>query len=369
MASQVTMRVAFRVDASLDIGSGHVMRCLTLAQILRDNGADCVFISRAHRGNLNDAVRAQGFVTMELAAVETAADGEDEYRRWLGVTQRQDAMETADRLAALPSLDWLVVDHYALGAEWESALGGTYRRLLAIDDLVNRRHVASILLDQTFQRRAEEYREWVNPDCELLCGVEHVLLRPEFDAWRRPSIQRRKDGRLGRILISLGGVDKENLSKTVLQALDGLAAESGIWLDVVLGGSSPWIEDIRAVAGGMAATVEVHVNVGNMAEMLANCDLAIGAAGTSAWERCCLGVPTLMLVLAANQEEIGARLASSGVAQMLPNDAALPGELVRWVRHFAAEPDLLSAMSARAASLVAGNGATGLARKMLEAIQ
>lgn len=369
MASQATMQVAFRVDASLDIGSGHVMRCLTLAQILRDNGADCVFVSRMHRGNLHDVIRAQGFVTMELTAVEAATNSEDEYQRWLGVTQQQDALETADQLAALPPLDWLVVDHYALGAEWESALGGMYRRLLAIDDLVNRRHVASILLDQTFQRREEEYREWVNPDCELLCGVEHVLLRPEFDAWRRLSIQRREGGQLRSILISLGGVDKENLSKTVLASLDDLAAESGIRLDVVLGGSSPWVENIRAFAGGMAATVEVHVNVGNMAEMLANSDLAIGAAGTSAWERCCLGVPTLMLVLAANQKEIGARLASSGVAQMLPNDAALQGELVRWVQRFAAEPDLLSSMSARAASLVAGNGATGLVRKMLEAIE
>lgn len=368
MGIRAVTRVAFRVDASLDIGSGHVMRCLTLARALRERGAQCCFVSRMHAGHLCAMITAEGFEVMPLPAVDagTAVTGEDEYRRWLGVSQEQDARDTAACLARVAPLDWLVVDHYALGAPWELSLKGYYGKLLVIDDLVNRAHVADLLLDQTFMRDATDYQPWVNPECVLLCGVEHVLLRPEFDLWRGPSLARRKPARLQRILISLGGVDKDNVTRTVLLAIDELAAQAGIGIDVVLGGSSPWIDNIRALVETLAANVHLHVNAHNMAELLAGCDLAIGAAGTSAWERCCLGVPTLMLVLAANQAEIGAKLGQSGVACMLANDAALAAELAGRVAALSAEPALLAEMSARAAALVAGNGASSLADIMVQ---
>ncbi|MFJ3056120.1 UDP-2,4-diacetamido-2,4,6-trideoxy-beta-L-altropyranose hydrolase [Herbaspirillum sp. NPDC087042] len=367
MSVKAATRVAFRVDASLDIGSGHVMRCLTLARVLRERGAQCYFVSRMHAGHLCDMITADGFRVMPLPAVVAgpAVAEQDEYRRWLGVSQEQDARETATNLATVAPLDWLVVDHYALGAPWELSLKGYYGKLLAIDDLVNREHVADLLLDQTFMRDAGDYRPWVNAECVLLCGVEHVLLRPEFDLWRAPSLARRKQASLQRILISLGGVDRDNVTRTVLLALDEVAAQGGIDIDVVLGGSSPWIDDIRGLIATLAANVQLHVNAHNMAELLAGCDLAIGAAGTSAWERCCLGVPTLMLVLAANQAEIGAKLGQSGVACMLVNDAALAGELASTVAAFSAEPAMLAKMSVRAAALVGGNGAARLADAMM----
>jgi UDP-2,4-diacetamido-2,4,6-trideoxy-beta-L-altropyranose hydrolase len=236
---------------------------------------------------------------------------------------------------------------------------------LVLDDLANRRHDADILLDQTFGRQQADYRSLVNAGCELRCGVENVLLRPEFDDWRPRSLARRTSSpALKSILVSLGGVDKDNLSREVLLALDRCGFLPDAEICLVLGESSPWGAEMRQLVETLMLRVELKVAVGNMAELLAGCDLAVGAAGTSAWERCCLGVPTLMLVLADNQREIATRLSSTGAAQLLPSGPALQKQLIEAVQGFRAEPDRLLGMSEKAAALVPCSGASGLARAM-----
>lgn len=311
----MAQNIAFRVDASLQIGAGHVMRCLTLADALKARGARCRFISRAHPGHLIELIRERGYEVNSLLAftqhaqaaikiiAKSAADtqGEPVHAAWLGGTWQTDAEETAAILSTCQP-DWLVVDHYALDHRWEAALAHHYRKLLAIDDLADRQHCCDMLLDQNLGRHSQDYAALVDARCRLLVGPQYALLRPEFAALREYSLQRRHaQPAIRRLLISMGGVDQYNATGQVMQALQTCALPVYCHITVVMGLTAPWLQNVQELAAQMPWTTEVLVNVNDMAQHMANSDLAIGAAGSTSWERCCLGLPTLMVVLAANQ--------------------------------------------------------------------
>ncbi|TDO16637.1 MULTISPECIES: UDP-2,4-diacetamido-2,4,6-trideoxy-beta-L-altropyranose hydrolase [Halomonas] len=378
--------VAFRADASLEIGSGHVMRCLTLAEALKAQGAECHFLCREHPGHLCELIAARGFAVHRLPLDENAADTdavstsepEPAHAHWLGASWVQDAAACQPILAELAPA-WLVVDHYALDHRWETAvlskLSGSAPRLLVIDDLADRRHVADLLLDQNLGRRAEDYRGRVPEACQVLAGPRYALLRPEFREWREASLSRRaREPRLQRLLINLGGVDKDNVTGQVLDALTACDLPDDLQISVVMGASAPWRKSVTAQAREMPWPTEVVVNVSDMARRMAEADLAIGAAGSTSWERCCLGLPTLMVVLADNQREIADALAGKGAA--LPLDLSeLEASLVAQLAALTA-PDMLSTTCQRAADLVDGKGATrvmavmqGVGRHILRPMQ
>ncbi len=318
------MKVVFRADASLQIGTGHVMRCLTLADALAARGADCQFISRVHPGNLIEFVRSRGYIVHTLsespAGVEVDPIGDQAHSvahsHWLGVSQAQDAEACASILAELQP-DWLIMDHYALDARWERALKPYYRRLMVIDDLADRPHESDLLLDQTYSREAEDYRAWVPASCRLLCGSQYALLRPEFAALRPYSLQRRAKPQLRQLLITMGGVDRDNATGKVLEALHACSLPVDCQVTVVMGATAPWLTEVERLAQNMPWSTQVTVGVRDMAQLMADSDLAIGAAGATSWERCCLGLPTIMLVLADNQRDIAQALYYSGAAQLV----------------------------------------------------
>ena len=360
-------QIAFRVDASLRSGAGHVMRCLTLANALRAQGAICRFVCRQQAGDLIDLLHESGYEVLTLAPSHDIArtDSTNRYADWLMTSWQTYAKQTRATLAATGSHDWLVVDHYALDAQWEEAMSDVCRHLLVIDDLANRQHRADLLLDQTFERKSEDYQTLVNPGCALCCGIEYVLLRPEFDEWRPRSLMQRVSPQLKQVLISLGGVDLENISRDILLALRDPRLPADLEICLVLGASSPWIEEMRQLSETMPG-VELKVAVDNMAELLANCDLAIGAAGSSAWERCCLGVPTLMLVLADNQREIATQLSAAGAAQLLTSGPELHEQVIQALQAINANPIKLGEMSGQAAALVPGSGVGLIIQTMME---
>ncbi|MGB5855922.1 MAG: UDP-2,4-diacetamido-2,4,6-trideoxy-beta-L-altropyranose hydrolase, partial [Oceanisphaera sp.] len=248
------MRVAFRADASLQIGTGHVMRCLTLADALKANGAECYFICREHSGNLISFIQNKGYVVYTLPYLETdAADfiAEAEaylaHAAWLGASQQQDAEQCRAILTRLQP-DLLIVDHYALDICWEKALSAYYRRLMVIDDLADRPHDCGILLDQTFGRNADDYSTLVSDSCVLLCGSSYALLRPEFSTLRGYSLQRRENPKLEHLLITMGGVDKDNATGQVLEALRTCELPEQCRITVVMGATAPWLANIRQLA-------------------------------------------------------------------------------------------------------------------------
>lgn len=359
--------VAFRADASLEIGSGHVMRCLTLADALQAQGAACHFLCREHFGHLCELIEARGFsvhrLPLEESASETHTEGNPEpelaHARWLGASWEQDAAICRPILAGLAPA-WVVVDHYALDHRWETAalegLPGLRPRLLVIDDLADRHHIADLLLDQNLGRKAEDYRGLMPEGCQVLAGPRYALLRPEFREWRESSLTRRtRQPRLQRLLINLGGVDKDNVTGQVMDALLDCDLSEDLQISVVMGATAPWRESVISQARAMPWPTEVVVNVNDMARRMAEADLAIGAAGSTSWERCCLGLPTLMLVLAENQRAIANALAEKGAAlplDLVNLESSLAGQLARL-----SGPSVLTTISQKATDLVDGQGA------------
>ncbi len=305
------MKIVIRVDASLKIGTGHVMRCLTLAEALKKKGANVEFICREHEGNLIERIQNQGFSDYTLPY--TIKYGGFEYGNlyhsvWLGETQFEDRDQCRPVLENLQP-DWLIVDHYAIDQAWQSELKGTYRKLMVIDDLADRHHQCDLLLDQTYGRQEEDYQGLVPEYCQMLLGSQYALLRPEFALWREYSLQRRARPQLQNLLITMGGVDSDNITGQVLHALSTCEFPKALEITVVMGATTPHLAVIKAQATAMPYKTKVKVDINNIAEIMANADLAIGAAGATTWERCCLGLPSATVVLAENQNDIAKVLA------------------------------------------------------------
>lgn len=360
------MDVILRTDASLEIGTGHVMRCLTLAHALRARGARCRFVSRQHSGHMIDAVGAAGFEVQALPESRPgAAVGREQgiYAAWLGVDPATDAQQARALLTDQPA-DWLVVDHYGIDARWETRMRPACHRLLVIDDLADRRHECDMLLDQTLNREPADYARLVPSGCSMLTGSRFALLRHEFTAERPASLQRQRSGHIRRLLIAMGGVDLHDVTSRVLAALAHCDLPADIEVDVVMGRQAPWQDKVRQAAQHLPFAVRVHVGIDAMVRLMADCDLAIGAAGTTAWERCCLGLPTIAMVLAPNQREGAQALQAAGAVVVIESDDRLELALATAWRSVAA-PGVLAQMSAAAAELCDGRGADIVADRMM----
>lgn len=352
------MHVAFRTDASLEIGHGHVMRCLTLAHALREQGASCLFVCRAHDGHLIQKIRQGGFQVVELPAPTRPLDATTSPARWLGVSPEEDAEQTLAALA--DGVEWLVVDHYALDARWESRLRATCKRLLVIDDLADRQHDCDLLLDQNPGRQPEDYAQYVPAGCVVLAGPAHALLRPAFGNCR-PSSLARERSRLGKLIISMGGVDIHNATSRVLDALDKTDLPADLQITVVLGAAAPWQDSVRQRAARLRWPTSVLVDVQDMAGLMAASDLAVGAAGGSALERCCLGLPSVIVPIADNQLAGARALAHTGAAVLASVDGSDAPPLHQVMGQLLAGNALASAAAA-AAAVTDGEGAARVAK-------
>ena len=224
-----------------------------------------------------------------------------------------DAGQTRAVLAEV-RLNWLVVDHYALDARWERTLRSNCDRLMVIDDLADRPHVCDLLLDQSFGHGTADYGGLVPQSCVVLLGPRYALLSDEFAKLRDYSLQRRAEPEIKALLIAMGGVDRSNATGRVLDALRESQLATDIVVKVVMGPSAPWLNEVRAASAHMPCRTDVLRGVQDMAQLMADSDIAIGAAGGTSWERCCLGLPTILLVLARNQDRVARALSASGAA-------------------------------------------------------
>lgn len=352
----VSKHIVFRTDASLEMGSGHVMRCLTLADALREQGAKCRFVCRAHQGHLADLITARGHACHLLSDVDlTVSDSSLAHAHWLACGWEQDAAQTQAILADWQP-DWLVVDHYALDARWERLMRPHVGNIMAIDDLADRVHNCDLLLDQNLGRQPDDYRERIPSNCTLLVGPHYALLRPEFAAMREYSLQRRQIPVLKQVLITMGGVDQPNATGRVLEALRQAPLPDDCRICVVMGAKAPWLAQVEALATTLPWPTEVRVNVSNMAELMANSDLAIGAAGGTSWERCCLGLPTILVVLAQNQYESAVHLAATESAHVVASVDDIPKEMARLLPDICQEEEILTRLSSASTAISDGAG-------------
>jgi UDP-2,4-diacetamido-2,4,6-trideoxy-beta-L-altropyranose hydrolase len=284
------------------------MRCLTLAQVMREIGINCQFICREHDGNLISQIRQQGFKVEVLPVEDRNLDPNTQkqdnfpYASWLGAEWVKDAHETELVLNKSP-VDWIIIDHYAIDILWEQKLRLMCRRILVIDDLANRSHDCDLLLDQNIGRNPADYTSLIPKGCKLVVGPKYALIRPDFLKFRDYSLNRRETPQQFQLLIMMGGVDKDNMTGLILDNLSVETLPLSFKIKIVMGIHSPWINQVRKKSLHLPWPTEVLINIIDMAKLMAESDFAIGAAGTSILERCCLGLPTLTVIQAENQRE------------------------------------------------------------------
>ena len=343
------MQVAFRVDESPQIGSGHFARCLALADALRQAGSRTRLISRHITSALGDLVKAKGHELKLLPADKSLMNGDLAYATWLGTSQESDARDTESALAG-EDWDWLVVDHYALDTRWERRLRKVARKILAIDDLADRIHDCDALVDQNLQLSPDRYRGLLPDNCRELIGPRHALLRSEFR-----SVPKRKFGSVRRINIFFGGFDVAGVTGIALDEVSH-QLKNGIVLDVVVGIGNPRLDDIRAQCIMYGANL--YVQTSEMAQLFAAADIGIGAGGTTSWERCRVGLPTLLIAVAENQVSGCRGLENAGAGVFLGKfeditPGAIGGALANLMSNFSAR----KAMSENCSILLDGRGA------------
>ena len=294
------MQITFRVDASATIGTGHAMRCLTLADTLNKQGASCTFISRHLPVYLQKLIESSGHKSIRIGG-DCQSEPSDElpHANFLGTSQKQDADQTQTILEALDS-GWLIIDHYGIDKRGETALRPFTKKILVIDDLADRDHDCDLLVDQNlYADMSTRYVEHIPDQATSLLGVKYAMLRPEFcDA--RERAQTRK-GKVQHLFVFFGGMDTANYTLPVLQSLSDLKLNDCA-VDVVVGAEHPTRDTIQNLC--QQENYTCHVQTNKMAELLLSADIAIGAGGSTSWERCCLGLPSLAFVVAPNQEAL-----------------------------------------------------------------
>ena len=299
------MNVSFRVDSSNKIGIGHLMRCLTLADELSKQNHDVVFICRELTGNLITLINYLVLILPKDGNFQS----DDLYLTWLGATQEQDAKQTIEVISK--NTDILIVDSYALDEIWHKKLRQHTKKIMVIDDLSDRQFNCDILLNQNLGSQMKNYQGKVSNNCKLLLGCDFALLRPEFKELREQALEKRKNTKkIKNILISMGGSDIKNITYDVLQQLD-----SSFNVVVVLGGASPHSAMIENY--GKDKDIKVIVNANNMAELMLEADLSIGASGSTNWERLSLGLPSLIFTVAENQIKFSKILDELGLIRLL----------------------------------------------------
>ncbi len=361
------MNVIFRVDASFEIGNGHVMRCLTLAIALESCGARCSFICRDLPGNLINLIRSRGFNVDVLPApledfpnAGLQSKGGIDYSLWLGVDSKTDLVQTQMAIKG-EHPDRLVVDHYGLNKPWESAARASCHKLIVIDDLVDRFHDCDLLINQNFGATKIAYEGLVPSNCKILAGEKYALLRREFAEFRSLSLLRRDSPLVKNILITMGGVDQKNITTLVLRVIEACYFPEDIKFTVVMGPNAPWIDDVRNFAESMSKPVCIRVNVENMAGLMAGSDLVIAAAGSTTWELCCLGVPAIMIVLADNQLATANRLQKELISMILEITHNFEDELKRGMEHIINNASVQISLSKKSRRIIDGLGSLRVA--------
>jgi UDP-2,4-diacetamido-2,4,6-trideoxy-beta-L-altropyranose hydrolase len=354
------MKIAFRTDASLQIGSGHVMRCLTLADSLKAQGATCHFICRAHSGHLMEVIRQRGYWVNSLTEPVTQhTPDHPAHAAWLGSIWQADATDTAAVLVSLQP-DWLVVDHYALEQRWESTLKPHYKKLLVIDDLADRAHICDVLLDQNLvESMASRYQGKVPSHCTCLLGPQYALVRPEFNMLRPASLARRSTPSRKRLLVFMGGSDVSNETGKVIA---GIQLSNFAWqhIDVVVGQSYPALQSLKDSLLNLPVA-KLHVQTPHMAQLMAAADLAVTTGGSVTWEKCALGLPSFVVIDGTNQQPIATMMHERGAQCTLGLASDITAEV------YAEQLDKLqahqlAAMTHSARSICEGTGTLAVSR-------
>jgi len=331
------MNVLIRADASVRLGAGHVMRCLTLAMALRQRGAQCQFICRQSQGNVISLLQQQGFNVLPLPA--DACTEQDDISQTLAIISQQYQL--------------LIVDHYTLGRYYCQRLRRYCQHIMVIDDLANRQHDCDLLLDQNLLPDAEQrYVDLLPLHCRQLLGPRYALLRDEFYQTRTATLPQH-------ILVSFGASDAQNLTTLAINAIKQLKPQQ-VTADIVIGANNPWRASLEQQTARLP-NVQLHVQSNCMATLMYRARLMLGAGGATHWERCICGLPGLVVTVAENQQATTAYLDELGACVWLGQAAEMSAEFfAEQLCYYLSQPALLDEIGQTASTLVPADSGTKL---------
>ncbi len=350
------MQVVFRADASRYIGSGHIMRCLTLADALHERGAACLFVCREDEGHMIDLIAERGHTINILPKLkrDISSTGTDSLNATLLSGDWLFDAQQVKQLLRCKKFDWLIVDHYALDYRWELAMRNVCHRIMVIDDLANRRHNCNLLLDQNYGSFAERYKDLIPVGCIQIHGPKFALLKSIYAKSRE--VQKILSGKIERVLIFFGsGEDYENLTGMALQAFQAPGLTE-IELEIVVGFSYLHKEKLEVMADIRGKT-RIHTQLPDLSELMIKSDLAIGAGGATTWERCCLGLPSIVISTADNQLPACQALSAEGIIEYLGHiNDVVTKTLINAILNLLNSPDKLNLYRKACRQLVDGRG-------------
>lgn len=339
---RAAQRIAlFRVDASPTMGGGHIMRCLTLANQLHKRGWRVTFVTGPE-------------TTTTVPALTRS-------KHQVFVLQPEQLRHAHDAVIERFNNSRLIVfDHYGIDAEEEARWRTTARTVVVLDDLADRNHHCDILIDPTLDREPTEYKTRVPAACQILIGPKYALVRPAFAQMRKSSLARRANvSVVRRVIISFGMTDPGNMTADALRWVGETLPD--VEIDVVVGPAYCFTTKLKHSLAMFGKRARLFIDPPNMPEILARADLAVGSAGSGSWERCCLGLPTIAVSIAANQDMVLSKLVHAGAAVLLPRDAD-DEEAAAVLRELACKPGRLQEMMQMSASVCDGAGVSRVAR-------
>ncbi|WP_320006683.1 UDP-2,4-diacetamido-2,4,6-trideoxy-beta-L-altropyranose hydrolase [Maridesulfovibrio sp.] len=327
-----------RADANSSIGIGHVMRCLALAEEWIARGGDAVLA-----GNISNQALLETITKFGLKFVSIKASYPD---------SEQDAKQLINIARPLAAGSWIVLDGYFFDAEYQNQIRQAHPNTLVMDDYNHLdEYDCAVLLNQNLGSESIKYR--INPDAQILAGVQYTMLRNEFRKAAQNKLE--NPGNEFNILISMGGADAKNSTATILKALNEVPADMRI--KVIAGPANPHLENLYEQARTSVHDIEIKSNVSNMAELIAASDLFIGAGGSSCWEVCCIGRPLIIISTADNQLRIAEQLQAAGAALYLGKDESVQkNEITESVKMLVNDSEIRQNLAQNGHKLVDGNG-------------
>jgi UDP-2,4-diacetamido-2,4,6-trideoxy-beta-L-altropyranose hydrolase len=328
-----------RTDATTSMGTGHVMRCLALAQAWQDAGGQATFAMACTTPSISQRLRDEGVGSIPI---DGSAGGEDDSAQTIALAENEAA-------------SWVIIDGYQFGSRYQQTLKDGGLKVLALDDNAScSSYSADFVLNQNLHAREDLY-PGNSPNTRFLLGTKYALLRREFVSLRG---YRREIPPIARnLLVAMGGSDPDNVTARVLDALDTIRIP-GLRVVVVAGGSNPHTVSLAARISASRHECQLLANVVDMPGLISRADLAISAAGTVCWEYCLLGLPAVILAIAENQVLAAKALHSAGIALLAEGGAeGGTGKMAELITRLANSKEERAAQSVKAQGIVDGKGA------------
>ena len=357
--------IVFRSDASNLIGTGHVMRCLRLAKKLRNFGKKCFFICSNQKGNLIEKINRDGFQVKIIKKPKNfILKKKNEnliHSSWLGSSLEDDANETIKAIGK-NKIEWLIIDHYAIVKTWQNQLRPFTKKIMVIDDLADRHHDCDLLLDQNLVYNYRgRYKNLLSKKSNLLLGPRYALLDPQYSKFHKKKLNR--SGKIKRVLIFFGGADQKNLTGLSISTLLKLK-KNKILFDIVISEKSIFYSQIKKISK-KNKNIILHDTLPSLAPLIYKSDLAIGAAGSNTWERCCLALPSIIVISGFNQKKIAYAMKKAGVAIVLKESSKVKKEIKTAFSLLINDTKLYLKMSKKAFSICDGEGINRVVKKLL----